>query len=92
MGFLRRKSIRKEFDEILIQQLLSKRKNGTDKKLVANSVEPSPDILFELKLAQAKYFFYLREAKKKFTFKQLEIAGLFSIMLSYACTIHMKRR
>ncbi|WMT29083.1 YaaL family protein [Bacillus aerius] len=66
MGFLRRKSIRKEFDEILIQQLFKQKEEwNRQKKLVANSVEPSLDILFELKLAQAKYFFYLREAKKR---------------------------
>ncbi|OLP62989.1 hypothetical protein BACPU_35890 [Bacillus pumilus] len=66
MGFLRRKSIRKEFDEKLIQQLFKQKEEwNRQKKLVANSVEPSQDILFELKLAQAKYFFYLREAKKR---------------------------
>lgn len=66
MGFLRRKSIRKEFDEKLIQQLFKQKEEwNRQKKLVANSVEPSPGILFELKLAQAKYFFYLREAKKR---------------------------
>ncbi|GLF92576.1 YaaL family protein [Bacillus pumilus] len=66
MGFLRRKSIRKEFDEKLIQQLFKQKEEwNRQKKLVANSVEPSLDILFELKLAQAKYFFYLREAKKR---------------------------
>ncbi|MGE6632412.1 YaaL family protein [Bacillus sp. NPDC077027] len=66
MGFLRRKSIRKEFDEKLIQQLFRQKEEWSrQKKLVANSFEPSPDILFELKISQAKYFFYLREAKKR---------------------------
>ncbi|MFP9072080.1 YaaL family protein, partial [Enterococcus faecalis] len=35
------------------------------KKLVEKSLEPSAEVLYELKVAEAKYFFYLREAKQR---------------------------
>jgi hypothetical protein len=38
---------------------------GRQKQLVDKSVEPSPEILYQLKVAQSKYFFLLREAKKR---------------------------
>lgn len=35
------------------------------KQLIDNSVEPSSQVLYELKVAEAKYFFLLKEAKKR---------------------------
>ncbi|MCY8977868.1 YaaL family protein [Bacillus atrophaeus] len=66
MGFLRKKKLRKEFDEKLIEQLFKQKEEwGRQKRLVEKSVEPSAEVLNELKMAEAKYFFYLREAKQR---------------------------
>ncbi|AKL87136.1 YaaL family protein [Bacillus atrophaeus] len=72
MGFLRKKKLRKEFDEKLIEQLFNQKEEwGRQKRLVEKSVEPSAEVLNELKMAEAKYFFYLREAKQR----NLRISG-----------------
>lgn len=35
------------------------------KQLIEKSVEPSDKVIFDLKIAEAKYLFLLREAKKR---------------------------
>lgn len=66
MGFLRKKKLRKEFDNKLIEQLIHQKEEwNRQKRLIENSLEPSPEVLYELKVAESKYFFYLREAKKE---------------------------
>ena len=66
MGFLRKKKLRKEFDNKLVEQLIHQKEEwNRQKRLIENSLEPSPEVLYELKVAEAKYFFYLREAKKR---------------------------
>ncbi|MDZ5672798.1 YaaL family protein [Bacillus stercoris] len=66
MGFLRKKTLRREFDEKLIKQLFKQKEEwNRQKKLVEKSLEPSAEVLYELKVAEAKYFFYLREAKQR---------------------------
>ena len=66
MGFLRKKTLRREFDEKLIEQLFKQKEEwNRQKKLVEKSLEPSAEVLCELKVAEAKYFFYLREAKQR---------------------------
>lgn len=66
MGFLRKNKLRNEFDKKLVDQLLRQKDEwNRQKRLVENSLEPSPEVLYELKLAEVKYFFYLREAKKR---------------------------
>ncbi|WP_458104990.1 YaaL family protein [Bacillus sp. PK3-037] len=66
MGFLRKKTLRREFDEKLIEQLFKQKEEwNRQKKLVEKSLEPSAEVLCELKVAEAKYFFYLREAKRR---------------------------
>ncbi|MED3826086.1 YaaL family protein, partial [Priestia flexa] len=35
------------------------------KQLIEKSVEPSEKVIFDLKIAEAKYLFLLREAKKR---------------------------
>ncbi|NPC94916.1 YaaL family protein [Bacillus sp. WMMC1349] len=66
MGFLRKKKLRKEFDEKLFNQLVQKKEEWhKQKRLIQNSFEPSPEVLHELKILEAKYLFYLREAKKR---------------------------
>jgi hypothetical protein len=62
--------LKKEFDK----QLLSELENLKDewmkqKALVEKSVEPSSQILVDLKIAEAKYFFLIREAKRRRTSK-----------------------
>ena len=66
MGFLRKKKLRKEFDNKLVEQLIHQKEEwNRQKRLIENELEPSPEVLYELKVAEAKYFFYLREAKKE---------------------------
>ncbi len=66
MGFLRNKTLRREFDEKLTEQLFKQKEEwNRQKKLVEKSLEPSAEVLYELKVAEAKYFFYLREAKQR---------------------------
>ncbi|MDX7997568.1 YaaL family protein [Bacillus subtilis] len=66
MGFLRKKTLRREFDEKLTDQLFKQKEEwNRQKKLVEKSLEPSAEVLYELKVAEAKYFFYLREAKQR---------------------------
>ncbi|ADV94950.1 YaaL family protein [Bacillus subtilis] len=66
MGFLRKKTLRREFDEKLTEQLFKQKEEwNRQKKLVEKSLEPSAEVLYELKVAEAKYFFYLREAKQR---------------------------
>ena len=56
--------IRRERQERLLQ-LLMERKNHwlKQKRLVENSIEPSEEVLHQLRLAEAKYMFLLKEAK-----------------------------
>ncbi|MCY7962268.1 YaaL family protein [Bacillus inaquosorum] len=66
MGFLRKKTLRREFDEKLTEQFFKQKEEwNRQKKLVEKSLEPSAEVLYELKVAEAKYFFYLREAKQR---------------------------
>ena len=65
MGFLRRNTLRKEFDEKLIEQLFKQKEEwNRQKRLIENSLEPSPEVLYELKVAEAKYFL-LAGSKKR---------------------------
>ncbi len=64
MFFLRKGKLRKEFNE---QLLLNLETNKTEwmkqKRMVDRCVEPSEEILYHLKVAEAKYFYLIREAK-----------------------------
>ncbi|MFL0492989.1 hypothetical protein CN931_23390 [Bacillus sp. AFS054943] len=66
MFFQKKGKLRKEYDDKLIV-LLEKVKNEwlRQKKMVEQSVEPSQDVLCALKIAEAKYFFLLKEAKRR---------------------------
>lgn len=63
--FFRRKTwIRAEFDEKLLNHLnLYKEDYQRQKVLLERSFDPSEDVICETKLAEAKYFFMLKEAK-----------------------------
>ncbi|WP_261134757.1 YaaL family protein [Bacillus sp. Marseille-Q3570] len=64
MFFSRKGRLRKEANERLLNSIEAIRTEWLTKKdLIENSVEPSEQVLYEVKLAKAKYFFLLREAK-----------------------------
>ncbi|MED2753577.1 YaaL family protein [Bacillus thuringiensis] len=66
MFFQKKGKLRKEYDDKLIV-LLKKVKNEwlRQKRMVEQSVEPSQDVICSLKIAEAKYFFLLKEAKRR---------------------------
>lgn len=71
--FFRRKSwLRNEFDEKLLKQLHAFKHDWQQQKsLLDKSFDPSEDVISETKLAEAKYFFLLKEAKyRKITIKK----------------------
>jgi hypothetical protein len=64
--FRRKGWLRKEFDEKLLIQLEELREQWIrQKNLVEKSMEPSEEVLIELKMAELKYLYLLREAKKR---------------------------
>ncbi|WP_270182931.1 YaaL family protein [Alkalihalobacillus sp. CinArs1] len=66
MFFKRKGYLRKEADEHLIQALQElKEVWNKQKEIVGRSVEPSGAVLARLKLDEAKYFFLLKEAKRR---------------------------
>ncbi|MDM5152849.1 YaaL family protein [Bacillus sp. DX1.1] len=66
MFFQKKGKLRKEYDDKLIV-VLEQVKNEwlRQKRMVEQSVEPSQDVICSLKLAEAKYFFLLKEAKRR---------------------------
>jgi hypothetical protein len=66
MFFRRKKWLRREFDEKLLEQLNRLKTDWNNQKsLVEKSFDPSPEAISQAKLAEAKYFFLFREAKKR---------------------------
>lgn len=66
MFFRRKKWLRSEFDEKLLEQLNRLKTDWNNQKsLVEKSFDPSPETISQAKLAEAKYFFLFREAKKR---------------------------
>ncbi|RBW67325.1 YaaL family protein [Bacillus taeanensis] len=64
--FFRKGKLRKEGNERLLQTLEQLKFEWMNKKkFVEQSFEPSESVLHELRLAEAKYFFLLKEAKKR---------------------------
>jgi hypothetical protein len=65
--FFRRKGwLRKEFDGKLLDQLSDIRMDWANQKsLVEKSFDPSEEILSQAKLTEAKYFYLIKEAKKR---------------------------
>ncbi|MEH7234526.1 YaaL family protein [Bacillus sp. JJ1562] len=69
MLFKKKGKLRREFNQELFSQLeIAKKEWMRQKSLIEKSVEPSDDILNELKVAETKYFFLLREAKRRKVF------------------------
>ncbi|OIK09126.1 hypothetical protein BIV60_24780 [Bacillus sp. MUM 116] len=65
--FFRRKGwIRKEFDEKLLAQLSKFKENSQQQKiLLEKCFDPSEEVICQTKIAEAKYFFLIREAKQR---------------------------
>lgn len=65
--FFRRKGwLRKEYDKKLLLHLENIRQNWhQQKKLLDKCLEPSEEVICQTKLAEAKYIFLLKEAKKR---------------------------
>jgi hypothetical protein len=58
--------LKKEFDLKLARQLQAMRDEWYEqKRLIEKSVDPSEDVLVALHIAEAKYFFLIREAKHR---------------------------
>ncbi|MDR4888538.1 YaaL family protein [Fredinandcohnia sp. QZ13] len=69
MLFKKKGKLRSEFNQKLFTQLeIAKKEWMRQKNLIEKSIEPSDDILNELKVAETKYFFLLREAKRRKVF------------------------
>ncbi|MGF9966952.1 YaaL family protein [Bacillus rhizoplanae] len=66
MLFQKKGKLRKEYDEkliVLLEQV--KIEWMRQRRIVAQSIEPSENVLCHLKLAEAKYFYLLKEAKRR---------------------------
>lgn len=66
MFFRRKASLRGEFDKQLVEQLnLSKKNWDRQSGLFEKSIDPSGEMEIQTEIDKAKYFFLLREAKKR---------------------------
>ena len=66
MFFRRKTSLRGEFDKQLVEQLnQSKRNWDRQSGLFEKSIDPSGEMEIQTEIAKVKYFFLLREAKKR---------------------------
>jgi hypothetical protein len=65
--FFRRKGwLRKEYDEKLLVQLEKfQHSRQQQKKMLEKCLDPSIDVTLQLQLVEAKYFFLIKEAKKR---------------------------
>jgi len=63
--FFRRKGwLRKEYDEKLLQELEGLKRNWLAKKaLLEKCIDPSLEVVLEVKIAEVKYFSLFKEAK-----------------------------
>jgi Protein of unknown function (DUF2508) len=66
MFFRRKGRLRNEYDEKLLTQLQRfKEQSQRQKLLLEKSFDPSEEVICETKIAEAKYFFLIREAKQR---------------------------
>lgn len=66
MFFSRKGRLKRSGDEELLQSLDELKINWMhQKEMVERSVEPSEEVIFKLQLEESKYFFLLKEAKKR---------------------------
>ncbi|WP_028401892.1 YaaL family protein [Ectobacillus panaciterrae] len=66
MFFRRKGYLRREYDEKLVGLLEELKQDWLrQKRIVEQSLEPSEEVLCHLQIAEAKYFYTLKEAKKR---------------------------
>jgi hypothetical protein len=66
MFFRRKASLRGEFDKQLVDQLNQSKKNWDRQNgLYEKSIDPFGEMEIQTEIARAKYFFLMREAKKR---------------------------
>ncbi len=66
MFFSRKHRLRNEHDVKLIQQLETLKRNWFNQKsLLERSVDPSEEAIIFTKIAEVKYFYLFKEAKKR---------------------------
>ncbi|MDX8363393.1 MULTISPECIES: YaaL family protein [Bacillaceae] len=66
MFFLRKGKLRKQYDKSLIKTIEEVKEDWEHhKQIVERSVEPSRELLNDLKIIESTYFFLLREAKNR---------------------------
>ncbi|GGE47327.1 hypothetical protein GCM10011391_27670 [Pullulanibacillus camelliae] len=64
--FNRKAKLRQELDDHLVD-VLTQCKNQwlSQKRIIEGSIEPSEEVLHQLRLSEAKYLFLLKEARQK---------------------------
>ncbi|RFU60398.1 YaaL family protein [Bacillus sp. V59.32b] len=66
MFFRRKGRLRNEYDEKLMQQLEQKKRNWfSQQSLLEKSLDPSDEAIVRTKIAEVKYFYLFKEAKKR---------------------------
>jgi hypothetical protein len=66
MFFRKKGRLRREYDEKLLIHLDTlKHSRHYQKNLLEKCLDPSNEVIMQLKLIEAKYFFLLKEAKKR---------------------------
>ncbi|TCP22116.1 uncharacterized protein DUF2508 [Scopulibacillus darangshiensis] len=62
--FRRKKKLRSEINGNLLETLTTCKEDWFRKKrVIEKSIEPSDEVMYQLKLAEAKYLFLLKEAR-----------------------------
>ncbi|MFE7065157.1 YaaL family protein [Sutcliffiella sp. NPDC057660] len=70
MFFRKKDRLKKQFDAKLMEITESCKDRWTKQKsLVEKSVEPSEEVICQLKMAEAKYLFLLKEVRTRMTVK-----------------------
>jgi hypothetical protein len=64
--FRQKEKLRKQYNQELVNELEQLRKNWLNQSsLLERSLDPSEDAIIQTKLAELKYFYLFKEAKKR---------------------------
>jgi Protein of unknown function (DUF2508) len=64
--FRQKEKLRKKYNQELVNELEQLRKNWVNQSsLLERSLDPSEDAIIQTKLAELKYFYLFKEAKKR---------------------------
>jgi hypothetical protein len=64
MFFKNKKKLKKHYDNQLVDTISElKKEYYHKKKVLAQSIEPSQQVVIEYKILEAKYFFYIKQLK-----------------------------